>query len=335
MTRPVDRRTALASLAAGLAAASPLARAAEALALPGPPPGPGSGPSRAVVAVGRREGIVGPGGGLDAARLREALGAAVARAAGERTPLDACRKLFTPRDVVGIKVNGMGGRGISSRPEVVAALADWLVAAGVDVSRIVVFDRTGRELKAAGFRLNEGPGVKVVGTDGDYDSRVREWGPSASRFARLLVEDVTALINLPVLKDHGLAGISLGMKNWYGVVHNPNKLHADQCRPYVPHLAAFPLIREKLRLTVVDGTTAQCHGGPGFSPSWTWPFQGYLATTDVVAADAVGWRIVEERRKEIGLKSLAADGRAPLHIVAAERLGIGVADRERVEVAPV
>ena len=334
----VGRREAIRLLTAGLASVSPLARAAgelEALSIPGPAPSPRSAPSRAVVAVARREGLLRGAREIDPAKLRDALGAAVARAAGEATPLDACRKLFSSRDVVGIKVNGMGGPGLSSRPEVTFQLIEWLVAAGVDASRIVVFDRTGRELKGAGYRLNDGPGVKVTGTDGDYEQRIREWGPSASRFARLLVEELTALVNLPVLKDHGLAGISLGMKNWYGVVHNPNKLHADRCRPFVPHLAAFPLIREKLRLTIVDGTIAQCHAGPGYNPGWTWPFQGYLATTDAVAADAVGWQIVEERRKAIGLGTLAADDRAPLHIAAAEELGIGVAGAPRIEVARV
>lgn len=331
----VDRRHAIRLLGTGLASASPLLRAAEALAIPGPPPSPASAPSRAVVALARREGLLSGGRAIDAAKLADALGAAVARAAGESNPVDACRKLFSSRDVVGIKVNGMGGKGLSSRPEVAFQLAEWMVAAGVPASRIVVFERTERELKAAGYRLNEGSGVHVVGVDGDYEEKVREWGPAASRFARILVEEMTALVNLPVLKDHGFAGISLGMKNWYGVVHNPNKLHADLCRPFIPHLAGFPLLRDKLRLTVVDGTLAQCHAGPGYNPAWTWPFQGYLATTDAVAADAVGWRIVEERRKELGLPSLAADGRAPLHVVTAGRLGIGVSDRERIEVARV
>jgi hypothetical protein len=45
-----SRRRTLAGLAAGVAASSALARAAEAF-LPGPPPGPKSAPARPVVAV--------------------------------------------------------------------------------------------------------------------------------------------------------------------------------------------------------------------------------------------------------------------------------------------
>jgi uncharacterized protein (DUF362 family) len=325
------RRGALRGIAATALGVSPLGRLAEALALPGPQPAPRSAPSRAVVAVSRRDGMTLPNAGLDPEKLRQALGAVVARAAGEATPLDACRRLFRPNDVVGIKVNCIAGRGLSSRPEVAHQLASFLQASGLPAERIVIWDRSERELRDAGFTPNGGRGVRVVGIDADYDGAVREWGPSGSRFARLLIEDITALIDLPVLKDHGLAGVSLGLKNWYGAVHNPNKLHADNCQPFVPHLAAFPLIREKLRLTVVDGTIGQCHGGPGRSPRWAWPYQGFLASSDVVAVDAVGLRVLEARRKEVGLPAFSAEGREPTYIAAAAKLGLGVADPGRIE----
>ena len=342
MTRKIGRREVmarLARLAMGTAAVSPvfpLGRALEALALPGPKPSPASGPSRAVVALGRREGICPTvGGPLDLRPMREALGATVARAAGEATPVAAFRKLFTPRDVVGIKVNCIAGRGLSSRPEVALQLAAWLQEAGIRPERIVIWDRTERELKSAGFVLGSSSGPRVVGTNGDWEEKVREWGPSGSRFARLLVDDVTAVINLAVLKDHGLAGVSFGMKNWYGVIHNPNKLHAEGCNPFVPHLTATPLLREKHRLTVIDGTVGQCHGGPGYAPSHAWPYQGYLASTDIVAADAAGWKVIEARRREIGMTSLAAEGREPAYIAVAARLGLGVADLAKIEVPSV
>lgn len=336
MTGGVGRRELLRGLAAAAATASPLARAVEALAIPGPPPSPLSAPSRAVVALGRREGMLSrPAGPIALPRMREALGAAVARAAGEGTPVAAMRRLFSARDVVGIKVNCIAGRGLSTRPEVALQLAAWLAEAGVRPERIVIWDRTERELKSAGFTPGASSGPHVAGTDGDWERRVREWGPSASRFSRLLAEDLTALIDLPVMKDHGLAGLSLGMKNWYGVVHNPNKLHEEACQPFVPHLSAYPLVREKLRLTVVDATTAQWHAGPSYSPAWAVAWQGFLASTDVVAVDATGLRIMEEERRRLRLKPLAAEGREPKYVEAAARLGLGVADAAKIEVATV
>jgi len=329
MTVDRGRRRTIRALAAGAFAASPLSRA-EAF-FPGPEPGAKSAPSRPLVAVGRREGLVAAGGAIDPKVLAEALGATVARAAGERTAVDAMRRLFKPRDVVGIKVNCLGGRGVSSRPEVALQLAAWLQAAGVPADRILIWDRTDRELRTAGYVPQGGGGVRVMGTNEDWQPQVTEWGPAGSRFARAFVEDLTAVVSLGMLKDHGLAGVSLSMKNWYGVVDNPNKLHAENCAPYVPHLVAHPLVHGKLRLAVVDGSIGQCHGGPGRSPRWSWPFQGFLASTDPVALDAIGWQTIEARRKEVGLRPLADEGREPRYIAGAARLGLGVADPGRIE----
>ena len=47
---------------------------------------------------------------------------------------------------MGIKVNCIAGRGMSSRPEVALQLAQWLQLAGVAAERIVIWDRTDREL---------------------------------------------------------------------------------------------------------------------------------------------------------------------------------------------
>jgi len=328
------RRRAVAGLAGVAASASPFARLAEVF-FPGPPPGPKSAPSRPVVAIGRREGLVSPTGAIDPKRLEEALGAAVARAAGEATPTAAMRRLFKPTDVVGIKVNCLGGRGVSTRPEVALQLAAFLQAAGVPAERIYVWDRTDRELRAAGYVLSSVKGVRVFGTDEDFDLRLVEWGPSASRFDRVLAYELTALVSCSILKDHGLAGASLTMKNWYGVIHNPNKLHDDNCAPFIPHLVACPMIHDKLRLNVVDGAIAQCHGGPARAPRWAWPYGGFLASTDPVAVDAVAHEVLETRRKEVGLPPLRTEGREPAHIAGASKLGLGTADLARIEKAEV
>ena len=302
--------------------------------LPGPQPGARSAPARPVVAIGRRPGVVAASGGLDAALLAGGLGAAVARAAGEATPVAALRRLFRPTDVVGIKVNTLGGRGVSTRPEVPLQLAAWLQQAGLPADRIYVWDRSDRELREAGYALSGGRGVRVFGTNDAWGELV-DWGPSASRFARALVEDLTAVISCAVLKDHALAGVTLSLKNWFGAVHNPNKLHDDGCAPFVAALPLHPLLREKLRLSVVDGSLGQCHGGPGRVPRWAWPYGGFLASTDPVALDRVGWQVIEARRREVGLPPLAAEGREPRWVEAAARAGLGVADPARIELVNV
>jgi uncharacterized protein (DUF362 family) len=305
--------------------------------LPGPPPSPRSAPSKPIVYRARREGIL-PEGALfgDRDKIADGLGAAIARASEEADPISGFRRLFRPTDVVGIKINGLAGRAMSARPEVVSQVTRWLQDAGVPARNIVVFEREARELVRAGFPLNDsGDGVRVIGTDGDFDRKRRDWGPNSSRFSRILVDEITALINVGVLKDGGLAGVAIGMKDWYGVIHNPQRCHDDGCHPYIAHLAAYPLISDKLRITIVDALLAQCQAGPMYDPRWTWTYGGFLVSTDPVALDAVGMQVIEERRKEIGLPSLAQERRAPKWIAEAARIGLGEANLARIKIPEV
>jgi uncharacterized protein (DUF362 family) len=303
-------------------------------AFPGPPPSKASAPSRPVVASFRKEGLLDAKGGMDPAKLEEILGPALSRATGEETAAGAMRSLFRPADVVGIKVNCIAGRGLSPDPVLVKRLCEYLQEAGVPARNIVIWDRTDRELASAGFTVaRSGSSVRCMGTENDYERTPREWGPGGSCFAGILVSDLTALINVGVLKDHDLAGVSIGLKNWYGAIHNPNKHHADGCAPYIPHLAATPLIHDKLRLTVIDASTIQIHGGPARNPKWGRKWNGVLASVDPVAVDAVGWGLIESHRKEAGLRTLAQEKREPVWIAGAGRLGLGQADPSKIEVA--
>lgn len=338
-----SRRKTLSALLAGagtLAVSSPLrfslAGGEGETPVPGPLPSKASTPTGAVVARGMREGMVKADGSLDAAKLDAAMGAVLARAAGEENPLGAMRALFKPKDVVGIKINTIAGKGLSTPPAVVDRLVKLLQEAGIPARNILIWDRTDRELKGAGYSINrDGDKVRCFGTEQDYDWTVREWGPSASCFPKFLVGDLTALINVGVLKDHGLAGVALGLKNWYGAVHNPNKLHDNNCHPFIPPLAAYPLIAEKLKLTVIDATVGQCHGGPGRSPRWAWHASTILASTSPVAIETIGWQMLEARRAEMKLKSLAEEGRAPRFIAQAEKLGLGPSDLKKITLAEV
>ena len=275
-------------------------------------------------------------GAIDFAKQREAAGAAIARAVGEKGPVEAFRRLYKPQDVVGIKINTLGGKGMSPEPAFVYGLAAWLREAGVPAENIVVFDLREPHLLKVGYAPGTTEaGVRCVAIKDDFEKTPREWGPGASCFARILTEEITALLAVGVLKDHGLSGVSIALKNWYGVIHNPNKFHDEGCQPYIAHLAAYPLVRDKVRLTVIDAAVAQCNGGPARSPRWAWPHSTILASTDQVAIDALGWSVIEARRKEVGLEPLAAEKREPKFIATAAKLGLGEADLSRIRVEEV
>ncbi len=269
----------------------------------------------------------GPKNDVGSERARAAMASVLMAATGTTDAAAAVRGLFRPTDVIGVKLNCLGGPRMSPRPEVVTALTDWLIAGGVPREKIILFERSSRELEKAGFAIQRGSsGPQCFGTDNDYDRAPSVSGAIGSCFARLVSETCTALISFGVVKDHDLAGVSAGLKNWYGVIHNPNKYHDNQCDPYVADVVRHPFIGDKLRLTVLDGVTAQCHGGPAFRASGLYPLAMLAASSDPVAADLWAWKVIDAERVRRGMPTLEAAGRPPRFIATAAGYGLGVGD---------
>jgi hypothetical protein len=268
------------------------------------------------------------GGAIPAGAARQAVERAVVRATGAKSARVALRSLFRAEDVIGVKVNCLGGRGMSPGVELVTALADLLTSlAGVAPGRLIVFDRSTRELRRAGYPIRADGGPFICrGIDNDYDAAPSTSGKIGSCFARLVSTTCTALIGFGVVKDHDLSGVSASLKNWYGVIHNPNKYHDNNCDPYLADVCNHPFVRGKLRLTVLDGVVAQCHGGPAFRPDATFPLGLVAASTDPVALDAWAWGVIDAERERRGLPSLAEAKRPPRFLATAARYGLGVGD---------
>lgn len=289
--------------------------------------------TKAKVVVATRDAAADRGEKLNKAEVTQLLNDAVVAATGRAEARDAWRDLFSPDDTVGIKVNCLAGHGLSSHPELVESIAHGLESAGVSSNNIIVWDRTGHELTAAGFKSGSVNGARVLATDSrgiGYESKIELSGEVGSCFSKILSRMCTAIINVPVLKDHDLSGVSLGMKNFYGAIHNPNKYHDNNCNPYIADLCAHPLIAKKLRLVVCDGLKGQYHGGPAFRPQWSWPAATLVVGTDPVAVDRIGAEIIEGERQKMGMKPLKDIGRGADYIGTAERRGLGIGTIENI-----
>ena len=300
-------------------------------ALAGSPRATGRQPATLRGVVGLAAADAQLGQALDPEAARRTIAGALTGAVGAETGTEAAARLFAHDDVVGIKLNCLAGRNLSPRVELVEALVDLLAESGVDRRRIIVFERSSRELERAGFATRrEGPPYRCIGTDNDYERRPSTSGAIGSCFARLVTTECTGLVSFGVVKDHDLAGVSAGMKNWYGVIHNPNKYHDNGCDPYIADVARHPFIRDKLRLTVLDGVVAQCHGGPAYRPGSTFELGLVAASTDPVAADLWAWQVIEAERARRGLPTLEAAGRPVRYLATAAGHGLGVADPARL-----
>ena len=297
------------------------------------------GQAKSRVVIARDADLRGAGAALDSGRLLKLLDRSLQSYFATDSPPEAWKRLARPGEVVGLKVNCLAGRGNSTSVPLVEAVCERLQQAGIPAKNIVIWDRLNADLESAGFRLATGPGrIRCLGNDAlGYETELTAYGSAASLMARALTEVCDAVISLPVLKDHGIAGVTMALKNMFGAIHNPNKYHVDVGNPYVADVYMLPPIRQKVRLAICDATTAQYEGGPSYMPHWTWPFNGLIVARDPVALDHTGWRIIEKKRAEKGMKPLRQMQREPAYIAtaadAAHRLGTN--DPARIQVIEV
>lgn len=263
-------------------------------------------------------------GVLDQNKVLALLDKAMASYTGRQNPLEAWKHVI-PASIlagktVGLKVNGLGGRGISTHAVLIAAVCERLQQAGVAAGNIVVWDRNARDLAACGMTINTSDRGKVrcFGSDvAGYEDHEETWGTARIRLSKLLTRECDMVINLPILKDHDQAGLTFSMKNMYGVIDKPFLLHANGCNPSVADLNCIPAIREKVSLTIGDAISSVYQGGPGFHPECLWFPNALIVGEDRVAVDHTAWQILESKRAEVGLSTLEAAGRAPRYIATA------------------
>ncbi|MCB1018783.1 MAG: DUF362 domain-containing protein, partial [Acidobacteria bacterium] len=239
---------------------------------------------------------------------------------------EAWREFVEPGDVVGIKLNPVGRPAVISSPELTRAIIARLERVGIPKKDIVAYDRYGTEFEAAGFPAWLPEGVRwtsaspvspkiqldMDGYDADvymemplihpaYLSEYKIDDPHLRRsyVAKFVTKEVNKIINIPLLKHHQSAGVTMALKNMsHGFTNNVSRSHAsttaNACGLYIPAVVDLPIIREKVVLNILDGVKAAYHGGPGTTvQKYTWPHRTMYFATDPVAMDKVGWKAID------------------------------------------
>lgn len=246
---------------------------------------------------------------------------------------------FGKRARVSLKVNCLGVPGIPTRRALAYGFADLLVKAGLSESNITIWDRQNDELVQAGFRLNYSSSrVKCFGTDTlgvGYERELMVNGEVGSLPSKILTGMSDFVISIPVLKDHILCGFTGTMKNFFGAINNPNKYHMNNCSPYILDLFSAPIIKNRVVLSILDGTFVQVNGGPSFNPRWREEGRVLYISEDPVSLDYAGYLKLAELRKAKGLPSFHEEKRFPQYIFDAAlspyKLGIAGESVERVK----
>lgn len=257
----------------------------------------------------------------------------MSRLTGASSGLEAWKRLFGPDDVVGVKVNCLFGKGVSTHPEVTMAVVRGLKLAGVKPSNIIIWDRSTGDLIKSGYKPSKGgDDVQCVADDGDWGETI-ERGAFRGRISKIISEKVTAIVNVPILKTHGITGISCCLKNHYGSFDNPGNHHSNNCNPALADFNSIPMVVEKTRLVVVDAIKPQYDGGPGLKADAQVPYHSLMVSGDPLATDSLGKQIIEDMRKEKGLDAFSAAQVA--WIESAQERGVGTCDPKKIELIKV
>src|ERR1700733_15812308 len=88
-----------------------------------------------------------------------------------------------------------------------------------------------------------------------------------SHLGLVVTRRVNKLVMLPVVKDHGSAGVTGALKNMsHGLVNNVARSHStpdtNACNQFIPQVVAHPILRKKCVLQIMDGIRAVYQGGP-------------------------------------------------------------------------
>ena len=229
-----------------------------------------------------------------------------------------------PNQRYAIKVNCVNPD-LPSHPAVVAALIDLLAAAGASRENIIVFDRTGYELARCGFTV----GPTVYGSDKSgvgYNDELLIFTNGAVKLSNILTDRIDHLINVPVLKNHTMAGVTLSLKNHFGSTTRPDSLHGEKndCSPGIAELNARPEIKDITRLVLIDALFGNyktgLYGKPDYAP------MSLIAATDPVAADTIGQQLINNRRARDKLDPIDAK-----HIKDAAARSLGTNDPANID----
>ncbi len=185
--------------------------------------------------------------------------------------------------------NRLPEQGANSTPELVAEVIRLALAAGA--SQVWVTDNPVNTAERCFARSGiadaaRAAGAKVIVPD-DQDFRVVEVAGKTLHVADVLwpFVDADRVINLPVVKQHGLSRATLSMKNWYGVLGGHRaRLHQDIHQSVVDLSTMM-----KSTLTIMDATRILVANGPsGGSLDDVKRLDTIAISTDETALDAFG-----------------------------------------------
>ncbi|MDR0732684.1 MAG: DUF362 domain-containing protein [Dysgonamonadaceae bacterium] len=216
----------------------------------------------------------------------------------------------------------------NTNPELIKALVEHCIRAGA--GKVTVFDHTcdnwQKCYENSGIRkAAEAAGATVVpANDEVYYREVKlpqaRILKSAKIHQALLEADVW--FNVPVLKNHGGAQMSIAMKNYMGIVWDRTYFHANNLQQCIADICTLP---KKPALNIVDAYRCMRKNGPqGRSVADTRVLKTLIVSKDIVAADTAAIGLFNQVQP-MDIKKVG-------HIANGEKLKLGTQNIDKLNV---
>jgi uncharacterized protein (DUF362 family) len=214
----------------------------------------------------------------------------------------------------------------NTNPHVVAEVVRLCRQAGA--SKVIVSDVSCNDPRRCFVRSGIAEAAKAEGAEvvrpGDADFKrinLRHSLGSWEVLEPLLSAD--KVINIPVAKHHSLCGVTLGMKNWLGIVGGPRVWLHQNIHTSIVDLADFA----RPALTIIDAYRILVRNGPtGGSLSDVEVRKTLIAGTDPVALDAFAaktyWNLDSRTLKYLQIASDRGLGNMNFEAVRSRRLSL-------------
>lgn len=198
----------------------------------------------------------------------------------------------------------------NTNPILIKRLVTHCITAGA--KEVYVFDNTCDNwtacYKNSGIeKAAKDAGAKVApGHSESYYQQVSVPGGKNLKDAKVheLILSSDVFINVPVLKSHGSAKVTITMKNLMGIVWDRRFWHRNNLNQCIADFATY----RKPDLNIVDAYNVMTKNGPrGVSKADVVTMKYLIASTDMVAADAAATKIFGMDPSQVNYIQLAND----------------------------
>jgi len=180
--------------------------------------------------------------------------------------LGGMKKFVANQDVVMVKPNIGWNRTVeqasNTNPEVIKAIIEEILNAGA--KKVIIMDNTCHKAEDSYERSGIAEVAKKLGAEVKYadKNRLVAYDFKGEFIKKLPIYrdffEVDKFINVPILKHHGSAGLTIGMKNLYGILGGRRgKLHQYMGKSIADLAKGF-----KVDLTIIDAYRTLIRNGP-------------------------------------------------------------------------